>query len=216
MNATDAIEQIKKALGFSVETQEESEVSNEAVDLSTDEVNETEVVENSFAELEGVEGQLFVVEGEIEIGKDVQIKLEDESFLPVPDWEYELKNSYILCVEGGKIVSYEEVEKEEEEVVEETPESVEEAPISEEETKEEEKMSDELVNLITQVVKEVHNQMKEEMSEVKTEIDEIKTEFNEFKTKPAGKKITSNVQQKFSEYDDKVARLIKLGKSLNK
>ena len=54
------------------------------------------------------------------------------------------------------------------------------------------------------------------MSEVKTEIDEIKTEFNEFKTKPAGKKITSNVQQKFSEYDDKVARLIKLGKSLNK
>ena len=83
-------------------------------------------------------------------------------------------------------------------------------------SKEEEKMSDELVNLITQVVKEVHNQMKEEMSEVKTEIDEIKTEFNEFKTKPAGKKITSNVQQKFSEYDDKVARLIKLGKSLNK
>jgi len=216
MNATDAIEQIKKALGFSVETQEESEVSNEAVDLSTDEVNETEVVENSFAELEGVEGQLFVVEGKIEIGKDVQIKLEDESFLPVPDGEYELKNSYILGVEGGKIVSYEEVEKEEEEVVEETPESVEEAPISEEETKEEEKMSDELVNLITQVVKEVHNQMKEEMSEVKTEIDEIKTEFNEFKTKPAGKKITSNVQQKFSEYDDKVARLIKLGKSLNK
>lgn len=216
MNATDAIEQIKKALGFSVETQEESEVSNEAVDLSTDEVNETEVVENSFAELEGVEGQLFVVEGEIEIGKDVQIKLEDESFLPVPDGEYELKNSYILGVEGGKIVSYEEVEKEEEEVVEETPESVEEAPISEEETKEEEKMSDELVNLITQVVKEVHNQMKEEMSEVKTEIDEIKTEFNEFKTKPAGKKITSNVQQKFSEYDDKVVRLIKLGKSLNK
>jgi len=216
MNATDAIEQIKKALGFSVETQEESEVSNEAVDLSTDEVNETEVVENSFAELEGVEGQLFVVEGEIQIGKDVQIKLEDESFLPVPDGEYELKNSYILGVEGGKIVSYEEVEKEEEEVVEETPESVEEAPISEEETKEEEKMSDELVNLITQVVKEVHNQMKEEMSEVKTEIDEIKTEFNEFKTKPAGKKITSNVQQKFSEYDDKVARLIKLGKSLNK
>lgn len=215
MNATDAIEQIKKALGFSVETQEESEVSNEAVDLSTDEVNETEVVENSFAELEGVEGQLFVVEGEIEIGKDVQIKLEDESFLPVPDGEYELKNSYILGVEGGKIVSYEEVEKEEEEV-EETPESVEEAPISEEETKEEEKMSDELVNLITQVVKEVHNQMKEEMSEVKTEIDGIKTEFNEFKTKPAGKKITSNVQQKFSEYDDKVARLIKLGKSLNK
>ena len=215
MNATEAIEKSKLALGFSVETQEESEVSNEAVDLSTDEVNETEVVENSFAELEGVEGQLFVVEGEIEIGKDVQIKLEDESFLPVPDGEYELKNSYILGVEGGKIVSYEEVEKEEEEV-EETPESVEEAPISEEETKEEEKMSDELVNLITQVVKEVHNQMKEEMSEVKTEIDGIKTEFNEFKTKPAGKKITSNVQQKFSEYDDKVARLIKLGKSLNK
>lgn len=217
MNATEAIEKIKLALGFSVETQEESEVSNEAVDLSTDEVNETEVVENSFAELEGVEGQLFVVEGEIEVGKDVQIKLEDESFLPVPDGEYELKNSYILGVEGGKIVSYEEVEeKEEEEVVEETPESVEETPISEEETKEEEKMSDELVNLITQVVKEVHNQMREEMSEVKTEIDEIKTEFNEFKTKPAGKKITSNVQQKFSEYDDKVAKLIKLGKSMNR
>ena len=218
INATDAITKIKLALGFSAEITESNEVSTEAMDSSTDEVSTTEVVENTFAELEGIEGQVFVVEGDIEVGKDVQIKLEDASFLPVPDGEYELTNAYILGVEGGKIVSYEEAEKEEnEEPIEDAPVPVEDTePTIEEAKKEEEKMSDELVNLITSVVKEVHNQMKQEMSEVKNEINDFKTEFNEFKDKPKGKKITSNIQERFSDKDDKIARIIKLGKSINK
>jgi hypothetical protein len=212
MNATEAIEQIKKALGFSVETPVNEEVSNEVLEETQVESNETEVVETTFAEVEGVEGQLFVVEGDFEIGKEVQIKLEDSSLMPVPNGEYELQNGYTMGVEEGKIISWEEVE----EPTEETTEPVEAEPAAEE-TKKEEKMSDELVEIITRVVKEVHTQMKEEMSAVKNELDTVKNDFEEFKSKPAGKKITSNnFQQKFNNEDDRIERIIKLGKSLNK
>lgn len=215
MNATEAIEKIKLALGFSVETPNNEEVTNEVLEESViEESNETEVVETTFAEVEGVEGQLFVVEGEFEIGKEVQIRLEDGSLMPVPNGEYELTNGYTMGVDEGVIVSWEEVSTEEQ-PTEEVSAPVEEAPTTE--APSEEEMSNELVELITRVVKEVHNQMREEMSAVKNELDTVKNDFEEFKSKPAGKKITSNnFQQKFNEQDNKIERLIALGKALKK
>lgn len=165
MNALQAIQKIKIALGMEVEQKFEA-----------------------VAEL--TDGTKVHVAGEFEVGEQLHVVAEDGSFVPAPEGEHTTTDGNKITVDAaGVITSIEPVEEEAEVSVEVEAEKKEEMA-EEEEVKEEVeiKLEDEVVEKVVAALKPFMDDLKE----TKEELEALKASFSKFSNEPAGKPVRNN------------------------
>jgi len=155
-----------------------------------------ETKEAQFAEAELVDGTKVQVEGELEVGKALEV-ISEEGNVPAPSGVHETTEGLVITVgEGGIIESIEEKEAEATEVVEDTETEVEVA-LEEEEVVEAEEVVAEESDLLAGIA-ELLAPYTEEITELKKQVEYLGERFEAISDEPAAKPITRTFAEEAS------------------
>lgn len=219
MTNKEAIEKIRSLFGFSKDTTEAPDTTNEVekevkVELS---VEETQEQTNTYASAQVVDSDTIIgVEGEWEVGKNAFIITEEEN-IQAPEGQYILDNGFTIVVdENGMITDIMETEGNEVEVEESTA-----TPTTEE-------MSEDIdftelvsvIESIKEVIETRFNQVEKTLQEKDEVIKDLQTKVDTFGKQPGSKKITNsyfeNIKRDNNDQDFKFNKVRELAKKLNK
>jgi len=169
MQANEAITKIKLLLGLNETT-----------------VEETVVVESTFATATLADGTEVKVEGEFEEGKACFVETE-EGDIPAPAGVHAMADDKLITIdENGQIVAIEEVAAEE---VTDAVEEIEMEEKKEEEETMEEEVEEEVSISMAEEVVEMLKPYFEEISDLKKKVEEMEGKFQAFSAEPAAKPI---------------------------
>ena len=181
---------------------------------STEEV--VVVEETKFAEAELVDGTKVQVEGELEVGKVLEV-ISEEGNIPAAAAVHETTEGLIITVgENGVIESIEEKEAEATEVVEDTETEVEVALEEEKEVVEAEEVVEEESDLLAGIAK-LLEPYTEEITELKKQVEYLGERFEAISDEPAAKPITRTFAEEATASktvaDARLDRLVSLRKN---
>ena len=173
-----------------------------------------ETKEQSFIDAELVDGTKVQVEGELEVGKALEV-ISEEGNVPAPAGVHETTEGLIITVgEAGVIESIEEKEAEATEVVEDTETEVEVA-LEEEEVIEAEEVVAEESDLLAGIA-ELLAPYTEEITELKKQVEYLGERFEAISDEPAAKPITRTFAEEAGAAktvaDARIERLVSLRK----
>lgn len=162
------------------------------------------LVEYGFVEAKLEDGSEIVIDGNIEIGDEVEVITEDGS-VPAPDGVHTLEDGSEIETEEGVIVDVEGSEEESSEEMEDVDVEVNEGEIV--------IQINDLLDALTETFKVLKEKM-EKIDSIEKVVDEVKEDFNKFKKEPASTKIKSKGE--FSSHnnqlDSQVKRIMELRK----